>query len=46
VLWDNTGILHRAHPYTLESGRLMHRTTVDSDHHVATVGGGTGEYVA
>jgi alpha-ketoglutarate-dependent taurine dioxygenase len=35
VLWDNTGILHRAHPYTLESGRLMHRTTVDSDQRVA-----------
>ena len=46
VLWDNTGILHRAHPYALESGRLMHRTTVDSDQHVATVGGGTGDYVA
>jgi alpha-ketoglutarate-dependent taurine dioxygenase len=29
VLWDNTGILHRAHPYAPESGRLMHRTTVD-----------------
>jgi alpha-ketoglutarate-dependent taurine dioxygenase len=29
VLWDNAGVLHRAHPYTRESGRLMHRTTVD-----------------
>jgi alpha-ketoglutarate-dependent taurine dioxygenase len=29
VLWDNTGILHRANPYGAESGRLMHRTTVD-----------------
>jgi alpha-ketoglutarate-dependent taurine dioxygenase len=46
VLWDNTGILHRAHPYTIESGRLMHRTTVDSDQRVATLGGGSGEYVA
>jgi alpha-ketoglutarate-dependent taurine dioxygenase len=31
VLWDNTGILHRAHHYEAESGRLMHRTTVDSE---------------
>jgi alpha-ketoglutarate-dependent taurine dioxygenase len=46
VLWDNTGILHRAHPYALESGRLMHRTTVDSHQHVAKVGSGSGEYVA
>jgi alpha-ketoglutarate-dependent taurine dioxygenase len=29
VIWDNTGILHRAHPYEVDSGRLMHRTTVD-----------------
>jgi alpha-ketoglutarate-dependent taurine dioxygenase len=29
VLWDNTGILHRAYPYEPESGRLMHRATVD-----------------
>lgn len=31
VLWDNRGILHRAEPYGVESGRLMHRTTVDGD---------------
>jgi alpha-ketoglutarate-dependent taurine dioxygenase len=35
VLWDNTGILHRAHPYGPESGRLMHRTTVDGSEAVA-----------
>ena len=29
VLWDNTGILHRALPYGPESGRLMHRTTIE-----------------
>jgi alpha-ketoglutarate-dependent taurine dioxygenase len=40
VLWDNTGILHRAQPYTVESGRLMHRTTVDSEERFATIGGG------
>ncbi len=26
VIWDNTGTLHRATPYTAESGRLMFRT--------------------
>lgn len=26
VMWDNTGTLHRARPYPLDSGRLMHRT--------------------
>jgi alpha-ketoglutarate-dependent taurine dioxygenase len=35
VLWDNTGILHRAHPYEPESGRLMHRTTIDGDETIA-----------
>ena len=28
LVWDNTGVLHRAEPYPLESGRLMHRTTL------------------
>ena len=28
VIWDNTGVLHRAEPYPLDSGRLMHRTTL------------------
>ena len=31
VVWDNTGVLHRAHPYEPESGRLLHRTTIDGD---------------
>jgi alpha-ketoglutarate-dependent taurine dioxygenase len=35
VLWDNTGVLHRAHPYGAASGRLMHRTTVDRHEAVA-----------
>ena len=26
VMWDNTGTLHRAEPYDLASGRLLHRT--------------------
>jgi len=28
VIWNNCGLLHRAHHYTVESGRLMHRTTI------------------
>jgi alpha-ketoglutarate-dependent taurine dioxygenase len=31
VLWDNTGILHRAEAYDPESGRLMQRTTIAGD---------------
>jgi alpha-ketoglutarate-dependent taurine dioxygenase len=28
LIWDNTGVLHRAEPYPVDSGRLMHRTTI------------------
>jgi len=28
VIWDNTGMLHRAQPYGEHSTRLMHRTTL------------------
>ncbi|MFN2536895.1 MAG: TauD/TfdA dioxygenase family protein [Mycobacteriales bacterium] len=28
VIWDNTGMLHRAIPYEVTSRRLMHRTTL------------------
>ncbi len=28
AIWDNTGSLHRALPYSADSGRRMHRTTV------------------
>ena len=28
LIWDNTGVLHRAEPYAADSGRLMHRTTI------------------
>ncbi len=35
VIWDNTGILHRAQPYTAESHRLMHRTTLVGEEAVA-----------
>jgi len=26
LIWDNTGTMHRALPYSVDSGRLMHRT--------------------
>lgn len=29
VIWDNYGTLHRATPYSAESGREMHRTTLE-----------------
>jgi alpha-ketoglutarate-dependent taurine dioxygenase len=28
LIWDNTGVVHRAEPYPLDSGRVMHRTTL------------------
>lgn len=28
LIWDNTGVLHRAEPYPLDSGRVMDRTTL------------------
>lgn len=31
VIWDNTGILHRAMPYDPKSERTMHRTTIIGD---------------
>ncbi|MFF0224113.1 TauD/TfdA dioxygenase family protein [Streptomyces sp. NPDC004629] len=31
VVWDNTGILHRALPYAEDSERLLHRTTIVGD---------------
>ncbi len=28
LVWDNTGVMHRVEPYPLDSGRMMHRTTL------------------
>ena len=28
VIWDNTGVVHRAEPYPVGCGRMMHRTTL------------------
>ena len=31
VIWDNTGVMHRACPYDPASSREMHRTTMSGD---------------
>jgi alpha-ketoglutarate-dependent taurine dioxygenase len=35
LLWDNTGTMHRADSYALDSKRLMHRTTLHGDEPVS-----------
>ncbi len=35
VVWDNTGLLHRAIPYDATSHRLLHRTTLRGEEAVA-----------
>ena len=35
VVWDNTGLLHRALPYASDSPRLMHRTTIAGEEEIA-----------
>ena len=35
VMWDNTGVLHRALPFEPTSVRLMHRTTLVGEEPVA-----------
>jgi alpha-ketoglutarate-dependent taurine dioxygenase len=35
VIWDNTGMLHRAMPYSEASARLMHRTSLAGEEAVA-----------
>ena len=39
VMWDNCGVMHRVDPYDLESGRLMHRTTLYGSERIEGVGG-------
>jgi alpha-ketoglutarate-dependent taurine dioxygenase len=34
VIWDNTGMLHRAQPYGENSSRLMHRTSLAGEEEV------------
>jgi alpha-ketoglutarate-dependent taurine dioxygenase len=35
LLWDNTGTMHRADSYPLDSKRLMHRTTLHGEEQVS-----------
>ena len=35
VMWDNTGTLHRALPYQVDSGRLLHRTMLQGEEPIA-----------
>lgn len=35
VMWDNTGTLHRAMPYPLDSGRELHRTKLEGEESIA-----------
>lgn len=35
VVWDNTGTLHRATEYPLDSGRMMHRTKLEGEESMA-----------
>lgn len=35
LLWDNTGTMHKAAPYPLDSKRLMHRTTLHGEESVS-----------
>jgi alpha-ketoglutarate-dependent taurine dioxygenase len=35
LIWDNTGTMHRVTPYALDSGRMMHRTTLVGEERVA-----------
>lgn len=35
VIWDNTGTMHRATPYPLDSGRMMHRNKLEGEEPVA-----------
>jgi alpha-ketoglutarate-dependent taurine dioxygenase len=35
VIWDNCGVIHRATPYDLLSGREMHRVTLAGDEPIA-----------
>jgi len=35
VIWDNHGLMHRVVPYDVDSGRMMHRTTLKGEERVA-----------
>jgi alpha-ketoglutarate-dependent taurine dioxygenase len=35
VVWDNTGVMHRVQHYALDSGRMMHRTSLAGEESLA-----------
>ncbi|MFT3968249.1 MAG: TauD/TfdA family dioxygenase [Sphingobium sp.] len=35
VIWDNCGVLHRVQPYPADSGRVMHRVTLEGEEPIA-----------
>jgi alpha-ketoglutarate-dependent taurine dioxygenase len=35
IAWDNTGVLHRVEPYPMDSGRVMHRVTLEGEEPIA-----------
>jgi alpha-ketoglutarate-dependent taurine dioxygenase len=35
VVWDNCGVLHRVTPYPADSGRVMHRVTLEGEEPIA-----------
>lgn len=35
VVWDNCGVLHRVEPYPIDSGRVMHRITLEGEEAIA-----------
>lgn len=41
VIWNNTGTLHRARPYTADSGRLLHRFTLEGEEPIRAPGQAT-----
>ncbi len=38
LIWDNTGTMHRAAPYDMESGRRLHRVTLVGEEPLSPVG--------
>lgn len=35
IVWDNCGVLHRVTPYPADSGRVMHRVTLEGEEAIA-----------
>lgn len=35
IVWDNCGVLHRVEPYPVDSGRVLHRVTLEGEEAIA-----------